>query len=475
MTFKKTIQLITFGGFLFLLTACNSPENTAVPTPVQTPPTAVPTVEISGKITAAPAETLTPVPVYTATPVPTEAPTQTPVPTNTPTPTPSPTNTPTPTPTPSPTNTPTPTPTNTPTPTPTNTPTPSPTPAVPEGLPPLTYRESTVLKETLLTSEEEATRHLFTMALGGYYKFGIFVKELSMLHSPEEYMELFPEILSLEAESLTKYHNGYYLRFSDLKTNQTDLALRYAVRTGDTSYLSAREQLAYGKLFSVADELHLRELPDIEAITAAHDYLVLNTAYDNATAASGSGGPSHYAEGTLIDGLAVCSGYASTFQLLMMLADIPCEYVWTDVHAWNLVQLDGEWYHIDVTWDDPVPDRPGFVIYTHFMLTDTEIGALEDHSGWSCECNEPHNCDDTTYRLYPYTGFLCSTEAEATDLILAQKEQKKITLVYPADGSLTESSLLELTYFTLNLSGEITYYPAEPLGTTHYLLQVILP
>ena len=295
-----------------------------------------------------------------------------------------------------------------------------------------------------------------------------------MLHSLEEYLELYPEILSLEAESLTKYHNGYYLRFSDLKSTQTDLALRYAVRTGDTSFLSAKEQLTYEKLLSVAKELSLRELTDIEAIIAVHDYLVLNTAYDNATAASGSGGPSHYAEGTLLNGLAVCSGYASVFQMLMMLADIPCEYVWNDVHAWNLVQIDNEWYHIDVTWDDPSPDRPGFVIYTHFMLTDDEIESLADHRSWSCECGEPHNCDDTSYRFYPYTGFFCNNETEAVDLILAQKEQQKITLVYPADSSLTENGLLELVYLTLNLSGEITYFPAEPLGTTHFLLQIIV-
>ena len=435
MTFQTLKRFLPAIIFFVLFAACGKPEPQTI----------------------SPAQITEPAPAFTAAPIPT----------NTPTPTP------TSTPTPTPTNTPTPTPTNTPTPTPTNTPTPTPTPAVPEGLPELVYRKNTILEEPLLSSEQEATRYLFQMALDGYYKFGLFVKDLSMLRPLKDYLDLYPEILSLEAESLTQYHNGYYLRFSDLTSTQTDLALRYAVRTADTSFLSDTELLTYEKLYLIADELQLTSLSEIEAVTAAHDYIVSNTSYDTATAVSGSGGPSHSAAGTLLNGTAVCSGYASTFQLLMMIADIPCEYVWNDLHAWNLVQLDGNWYHIDVTWDDPAPDRSGFVIYTHFLMTDSDLAGLEDHADWSCECGMPHNCDDTSYRLYPYTGFFCNNITEATELILAQKEQNTILLVYPADGSLTESSLLELVYHTLNFSGEMTYYPAESLGTTHYLLQII--
>lgn len=324
----------------------------------------------------------------------------------------------------------------------------------------------------MLTSEEEANRYLFEMALKGYYQFGILAEDLSMLHTTEEYMQLYPEILTLEVESLTKYRNGYYLRFSDLKTTQTDTAYQYAIRTGDTSFLTKNEKKAYDRLLAVAEELELEELDDIDAIIAAHDYLVLNTVYDEATFRSGSSSVSHYAEGTLLNGLAVCSGYASTFRLFMMLADIPCEYVWTDTHAWNLVQLEDEWYHIDVTWDDPSPDQPGVVIYTHFMMTDEEISQLDDHRGWECECGEPHDCDDEGYRLYPYADYLCSTEEDAATLILKQSKDAFITLIYPSDGTMTEQGLLQLALRTLSLSGNITYYPSEPLGDSHYLLRI---
>jgi hypothetical protein len=49
-------------------------------------------------------------------------------------------------------------------------------------------------------------------------------------------------------------------------------------------------------------------------------------------------------------------------------------------HAWNLVQLDldGEWYHLDATWDDPIPDEKGRTVYNYYMVPDEMID--DDHS-----------------------------------------------------------------------------------------------
>ena len=47
-------------------------------------------------------------------------------------------------------------------------------------------------------------------------------------------------------------------------------------------------------------------------------------------------------------------------------------------HAWNAVKLDGEWYQVDVTWDDPIPDSPGNIQYGYFNITDEEM--MKDHS-----------------------------------------------------------------------------------------------
>ncbi len=464
-------------------TPAPTPEPTTTPTPTGTPtptpePTATPTPTPTGTPTPTPEPTTTPTPTGTPTPTPKPTATPTPTPTNTPTPTPEPTVTPTPTPTNTPT--PTPEPTATPTPTPTGTPTPTPEPtATPtpinlSGFPEIEYKDGINMATDLLTSEEDVNRYLFQCALKGYYKFGLLAEDITMLHTEEEYKELFPEFIKFEIESLTKYNNGYYLRIADLKTTQTDIAYHYALRTGDTSFLTENEKLAYQKLFELATELHLTALSDIEAVIAVHDYLIQNTVYDEASAASGSTDVSHYAEGLLLNGKAVCSGYASTFQLLMKLAGIKCEYVSNDGHAWNLVQIGEEWYHIDVTWDDPVPDQGRIVNYNHFMLTDAEIAAIGGHNNWSCECSDSHDCGDESYRLYPYKAYLCTTEDEAVSVISAQSSEAQVVLVYPNDGILNQDLLIQLTRSELGLSGSVTYYPERSLGSSHFLLKIQL-
>ena len=89
------------------------------------------------------------------------------------------------------------------------------------------------------------------------------------------------------------------------------------------------------------------------------------------------------AYGALVQGTAVCAGYAHAYQLLMQRVGIPTWYVTgTSVspagqivgHAWNLVLLDGEWYYTDVTWDD----QKSYTFYAY--LNNTSEQMEESHS-----------------------------------------------------------------------------------------------
>lgn len=83
----------------------------------------------------------------------------------------------------------------------------------------------------------------------------------------------------------------------------------------------------------------------------------------------------------------VCQGYASAMQYLMDQLDIPCVIVTGTAkggpHAWNLVQLDGAWYYVDVTWgnskyhDDEQNDVK-YVEYDYLNITTEEM--MQDHS-----------------------------------------------------------------------------------------------
>ncbi|MBP7124751.1 hypothetical protein KBD49_00100 [Myxococcota bacterium] len=109
-------------------------------------------------------------------------------------------------------------------------------------------------------------------------------------------------------------------------------------------------------------------------IKAVHDWIILNTAYDE-TVLEGRDAPSavYRAEGVLERRKAVCSGYAHAVELLLQALEIPVLYVTNANHAWNMVQVRNVWYHLDVTWDDPIPDTPGQVLYTYFLLSSATL------------------------------------------------------------------------------------------------------
>ena len=110
-------------------------------------------------------------------------------------------------------------------------------------------------------------------------------------------------------------------------------------------------------------------MSDVDKIKAVHDYLVKNTTYDY-----GYYSKSDYhdhLENILVEHRAVCQGYAVAFYVFMKELGIPCSILTgvanngggMEKHAWNAVKLDGSWYFVDVTWDDPMMQDTGHNTY----------------------------------------------------------------------------------------------------------------
>ena len=94
-------------------------------------------------------------------------------------------------------------------------------------------------------------------------------------------------------------------------------------------------------------------------IRTIHDYLIDNLEYD----ATVSRDNIYNIYGALVNKKTVCEGYARSFKSMMDEIGVPCIIACgigvnsagqSENHAWNYVKLDGQWYAIDVTWDDPV-------------------------------------------------------------------------------------------------------------------------
>ena len=112
---------------------------------------------------------------------------------------------------------------------------------------------------------------------------------------------------------------------------------------------------------------------DVEKALFLHDTIVATTSYDLTYS-------NYDAYDVLVSHEAVCQGYALAYMDLMREAGVDCYYLASDElnHAWNMVEIDGSYYHVDATWDDPTPDQLGYVRHKNFLCTDEEIRALEE-------------------------------------------------------------------------------------------------
>ena len=139
------------------------------------------------------------------------------------------------------------------------------------------------------------------------------------------------------------------------------------------------------------------EMSAFEAAQALHDYLVRNCVYDLSAATTSTPTIAHSAYGALVNSKAVCQGYALAYKLLLARVGIPVVYVQSDAmnHAWNMVQMDGNWYHVDVTWDDPVYSDgtdTGFdaeVSHTYFLRADATMQNSLNHYDWEAAYTTP--------------------------------------------------------------------------------------
>ena len=196
--------------------------------------------------------------------------------------------------------------------------------------------------------------------------------------------------------------NGGYTWRSSTRGGKTDLTLEngtydyWEYTTDRDGYRSRLEAAAE----EVAEQAWQYET-QYEQLKFVHDYLCRTVTYDDASFAelnsSTHTSPNwdycHTAYGCLVNHLCVCDGYSKGLQLVLGKLGIPCYYVdgmgihydeeaggqpESGAHAWNFVKVDGEYYYMDVTWDDPdAGEYPELTMYDYFCTTFD--GMEEDH------------------------------------------------------------------------------------------------
>lgn len=143
-----------------------------------------------------------------------------------------------------------------------------------------------------------------------------------------------------------------------------------------------------------------------------HDYIIKNCNYNLEERRFSS-----TSYGCLVEGEALCEGYAKAFDLLAKELGLPSVLV-TGVddsngnHAWNQVKINGDWYNTDVTWDDM--DSEQVMRHTYFLCSDSDF--LVTHTA-DADDLLPYECTETKNNYYVKKDIFIRDWAEAERIV----------------------------------------------------------
>lgn len=216
------------------------------------------------------------------------------------------------------------------------------------------------------------------------------------------HLEAMDETLDLQAYGLTKSElkeiygailnstpdmfyvgNSYRLKLSAGKIVNVSPIYLYAAED-----IPALRKVYEQKLAEILS-LIVPGMTDLEKLLTLNDYFCLEYRYDTTYTVYDT--LRFFTEKT-----GVCQAYMLALTAVLNRLGIPVSYAQSIEmnHIWNLVQLDGKWYHVDLTWNDPLDDRFGRALHTNFLKSDAGIAAT-GHYSWTAA--QGIECTDTAY------------------------------------------------------------------------------
>ena len=149
-------------------------------------------------------------------------------------------------------------------------------------------------------------------------------------------------------------------------------------------------KLIEAKVEEIEKEIWNSSMSNEDKIKEAHNYIINNSKYDKDRSDNNIVKyKSDTAYGSLLEGYSLCGGYTDAMELFLEDMGIKSYKVSSENHVWNAVYLNDAWYHLDLTWDDPITtDGSDILEYNFFLITTSELSELE---------GEQHNYDKNVY------------------------------------------------------------------------------
>ena len=185
----------------------------------------------------------------------------------------------------------------------------------------------------------------------------------------------------IQNQEIVSNINNFVHPYNESSGNHLDIYKNYGkiVIKNDKLYDNRMKYILEFDIDNIIEQNITKNMTDREKIKVIHDYIINHTKYDKEYAdKKNSKHKANTAFGALEEGYAVCSGYADSMMLFLERFGIKNYKVASSDHVWNYVYLDNNWYHLDLTFDDPVTDTGEDIIsYDYFLITDRELEKLD--------------------------------------------------------------------------------------------------
>lgn len=200
-------------------------------------------------------------------------------------------------------------------------------------------------------------------------------------YCPDSYKDCLDDVNEITSNQNTlSYVNNFvstYNSYNKIRVNmnnfgRVNIEIQHIYQSSDITELQA-------KVDEIYNEIIQDDMTDSDKVKAAHDYIINRTVYDEERSneiKSGVGSDSIHtsntAYGPLFIGKAICGGYTDAMALFLDKIGLPNFKIASENHIWNVVYIDGQWKHLDLTWDDPVVDTGENILTHNYFLISTD-------------------------------------------------------------------------------------------------------
>ena len=196
-------------------------------------------------------------------------------------------------------------------------------------------------------------------------------------YCPSSYEECIEEVKALanDQETLSTINNFVhpYNSFSHIETAYDNYGK--VTISIEKTYTDSDITLIDAKIDEIEKQIWATSMTTEEKIRSAHDYIINHSEYDTERSDYNIVNyESDTAFGPLLQGYSLCGGYTDAMALFLEDLNIKNYKVASKNHVWNALEQNGIWYHLDLTWDDPITNTGQALLeYNYFLITTDEL------------------------------------------------------------------------------------------------------